>query len=264
MSRPTQATRRPTRREELGIQSRRKIVDAAAALMAERGFAGTSISAVSRRSGLPSGSIYWHFDSKEDLLAAVVEGGAALVRCPARAGRSAGGACGSRGGLARCGGAVARGAPGVPPPAAPHRPGAGRGGRNVARRHPPRPRARPRAIAPADGHAARTLRRARRRPRSTVRGPGAVRGGRGLHCAAHRARSPVRPARFRCRSRGLQGRFPAGSTSDPQFGLAWLGSSAGSRPGAPGRRASRSAPSSGCRRGGACPGSSAARSPGRA
>jgi AcrR family transcriptional regulator len=76
MSRPTQATRRPTRREELGIQSRRKIVDAAAALMAERGFAGTSISAVSRRSGLPSGSIYWHFDSKEDLLAAVVEEGA--------------------------------------------------------------------------------------------------------------------------------------------------------------------------------------------
>jgi AcrR family transcriptional regulator len=76
MSRPTQATRRPTRREELGIQSRRKIVDAAAALMGERGFAGTSISAVSRRSGLPSGSIYWHFDSKQDLLAAVIEEGA--------------------------------------------------------------------------------------------------------------------------------------------------------------------------------------------
>jgi AcrR family transcriptional regulator len=58
------------------MRSRRKIVDAAAALMAERGFAGTSISAVSRRSGLPSGSIYWHFESKEDLLAAVVEEGA--------------------------------------------------------------------------------------------------------------------------------------------------------------------------------------------
>jgi AcrR family transcriptional regulator len=68
--------RRPTRREQLGIRSRRRIVDAAAALMAERGFAGTSISAVSRRSGLPSGSIYWHFESKEDLLTAVVEEGA--------------------------------------------------------------------------------------------------------------------------------------------------------------------------------------------
>jgi AcrR family transcriptional regulator len=58
------------------MRSRRKIVDAAAALMSERGFAGTSISAVSQRSGLPSGSIYWHFASKEDLLAAVVEEGA--------------------------------------------------------------------------------------------------------------------------------------------------------------------------------------------
>ena len=70
------AARRLSRREELGVESRRKIVDAAAALMAERGFAGTSIAAVSQRSGLPSGSIYWHFESKEALLGAVVEEGA--------------------------------------------------------------------------------------------------------------------------------------------------------------------------------------------
>lgn len=76
MSRAAEPIRKPTRREELGIESRRKIVGAAGSLMAERGFAGTSISAVSQRSGLPSGSIYWHFDSKEDLLAAVVEEGA--------------------------------------------------------------------------------------------------------------------------------------------------------------------------------------------
>jgi AcrR family transcriptional regulator len=70
------AARKLSRREELGVESRRKIVAAAAALMAERGFAGTSIAAVSQRSGLPSGSIYWHFDSKEALLGAVVEDGA--------------------------------------------------------------------------------------------------------------------------------------------------------------------------------------------
>jgi AcrR family transcriptional regulator len=70
------AARKPSRREELGVESRRKIVDAAAALMAERGFAGTSIAAVSKRSGLPSGSIYWHFDSKEALLGVVMEEGA--------------------------------------------------------------------------------------------------------------------------------------------------------------------------------------------
>jgi AcrR family transcriptional regulator len=70
------AAHKLSRREELGVESRRKIVDAAAALMAEHGFAGTSIAAVSKRSGLPSGSIYWHFESKEGLLGAVVEEGA--------------------------------------------------------------------------------------------------------------------------------------------------------------------------------------------
>jgi AcrR family transcriptional regulator len=73
----TATARKLTRREELGVESRRRIIDAAAALMAERGYAGTSISAVSRRSGLPAGSIYWHFASKQALLGAVVEEGAA-------------------------------------------------------------------------------------------------------------------------------------------------------------------------------------------
>jgi AcrR family transcriptional regulator len=76
MTAPRSAARKLSRREVLGVESRRKIVDAAAALMAERGFAGTSIAAVSKRSGLPSGSIYWHFDNKEAILAAVVEEGA--------------------------------------------------------------------------------------------------------------------------------------------------------------------------------------------
>lgn len=70
------ALRKLSRREEQGVESRRKIIDAAATLMAERGFAGTSISAVSKKSGLPSGSIYWHFESKAALLGAVIEDGA--------------------------------------------------------------------------------------------------------------------------------------------------------------------------------------------
>jgi AcrR family transcriptional regulator len=70
------AERAPTRKEQQGAESRRRILDAAAALMAERGFAGTSISEVSRRSGLPASSIYWHFESKEGLLGAVMEEGA--------------------------------------------------------------------------------------------------------------------------------------------------------------------------------------------
>jgi AcrR family transcriptional regulator len=70
------AVRKLTRREQLGVESRRRIIDAAAVLMAERGFAGTSIAAVSKKSGLPSGSIYWHFANKEALLSAVIEDGA--------------------------------------------------------------------------------------------------------------------------------------------------------------------------------------------
>ena len=76
MSRTAVAVRRPNRKAQQGLESRRRILDAASSLMSERGFAGTSISEVSKRSGLPASSIYWHFDSKEGLLGAVVEEGA--------------------------------------------------------------------------------------------------------------------------------------------------------------------------------------------
>jgi AcrR family transcriptional regulator len=45
--------------------------------MATRGYAATSISAISDACRLPPSSIYWHFESKEGLLAAVMERGAA-------------------------------------------------------------------------------------------------------------------------------------------------------------------------------------------
>lgn len=56
-----------------GQASREAILDAAADIAGERGFEGTSISLVSKRSGLPASSIYWHFDDKDDLIAAVME-----------------------------------------------------------------------------------------------------------------------------------------------------------------------------------------------
>ena len=58
---------------EDGRDSRARILDAAERLMAERGYAGTSISAIVRASGLPASSVYWHFSSKRGLLAAVME-----------------------------------------------------------------------------------------------------------------------------------------------------------------------------------------------
>ncbi|MBW2273449.1 MAG: TetR/AcrR family transcriptional regulator [Deltaproteobacteria bacterium] len=65
-----------TRTQRQGARSREKILDAAEQLMGERGFAATSISAIRKESGLPASSIYWHFESKEGLLAAVMERGA--------------------------------------------------------------------------------------------------------------------------------------------------------------------------------------------
>jgi AcrR family transcriptional regulator len=56
--------------------SRERILDAAERLAGERGYTAASISLISKASGLPASSIYWHFGSKEGLLAAVVERGA--------------------------------------------------------------------------------------------------------------------------------------------------------------------------------------------
>jgi AcrR family transcriptional regulator len=55
-----------------GRASRRQILDAAAEIASEFGYQGTTISAVSKRSGLPNSSIYWHFENKEDLFIAVI------------------------------------------------------------------------------------------------------------------------------------------------------------------------------------------------
>lgn len=59
-----------------GERSRLRILDAAEKLFAERGYAGSGIAAISRASGLPPSSIYWFFDSKQDLAIAVIARGA--------------------------------------------------------------------------------------------------------------------------------------------------------------------------------------------
>ena len=56
-----------------GIAARNKILDAAGEIASERGYEGTSISLVSKRSGFPASSIYWHFKNKDDLISAVIE-----------------------------------------------------------------------------------------------------------------------------------------------------------------------------------------------
>lgn len=63
----------PKRRRRVnGEASRAKILDAATEIAAERGYEGTSIALVSKQCGLPASSIYWHFEDKDDLIAAVI------------------------------------------------------------------------------------------------------------------------------------------------------------------------------------------------
>jgi AcrR family transcriptional regulator len=70
-------TDRLTKKQQQGELSRELILDATERLMATRGYAATSISDIRKTCGLPPSSIYWHFGSKEGVLAAVMERGAA-------------------------------------------------------------------------------------------------------------------------------------------------------------------------------------------
>jgi AcrR family transcriptional regulator len=59
------------------VDARDRIVAVASELLAERGFAGTSIAEVAKRSACGPPTIYWHFGSKEGLLHEVLREGAA-------------------------------------------------------------------------------------------------------------------------------------------------------------------------------------------
>jgi AcrR family transcriptional regulator len=67
---------RPGRHEE-GARTRQRVIEAAADLIARRGYAGSSIAQISQASGANPASIYWAFGNKEGLFAAVMERAAA-------------------------------------------------------------------------------------------------------------------------------------------------------------------------------------------
>jgi AcrR family transcriptional regulator len=61
---------------QAGASARDDLLDAAERLMSERGYAATPVSVISREAGVAVTSLYWHFGSKEGLLATVMERGA--------------------------------------------------------------------------------------------------------------------------------------------------------------------------------------------
>jgi Transcriptional regulator len=65
--------RKSSRRHQQGIESRQRILDAALAIAAERGYDGTTIGLVTKETGLPASSVYWHFKNKDALLAETLD-----------------------------------------------------------------------------------------------------------------------------------------------------------------------------------------------
>lgn len=65
--------RKTDRRHRQGDESRQAILEATLGIAAERGYDGTTVALVQEATGLPASSIYWHFGSKDQLLAATLE-----------------------------------------------------------------------------------------------------------------------------------------------------------------------------------------------
>lgn len=54
-------------------ENERAILEAVLSLAVEAGYEGTTMADVARVSGFPVGSVYWHFESKEQLFVALIE-----------------------------------------------------------------------------------------------------------------------------------------------------------------------------------------------
>ncbi|POX64609.1 TetR family transcriptional regulator [Streptomyces sp. Ru62] len=69
MTRPRQGRPRHTPPSDPGTSARDQILDAAGALFVERGIAGTSTRMIAERVGIRQASLYYHFPTKEEILA---------------------------------------------------------------------------------------------------------------------------------------------------------------------------------------------------
>jgi AcrR family transcriptional regulator len=75
---PDNARRRP--KGDKRARTRAKLIDATRALIREKGYERTTLSAVAQRAGMTSGAIYGNFKNKEELFMAVAEIAGAPIR----------------------------------------------------------------------------------------------------------------------------------------------------------------------------------------
>lgn len=62
----------PNRREQLREERRRQILEAALAVFGQKGFHAANVSDVAAQAGVSQGTIYWYFESKDELLTAAL------------------------------------------------------------------------------------------------------------------------------------------------------------------------------------------------
>ena len=62
----------PDKRQQLRQERRQQILDAAIAVFAAKGFHAANVSDVAAQAGVSQGTIYWYFESKEELLTAAI------------------------------------------------------------------------------------------------------------------------------------------------------------------------------------------------
>ncbi len=60
--------------------SRRQVLDAAIRVLSQQGYAHTSVSEIAQAAGMSKGAVHYHFESKEDLIAHVLEACAGAMR----------------------------------------------------------------------------------------------------------------------------------------------------------------------------------------
>jgi AcrR family transcriptional regulator len=61
-------TEGPSKREQLREERRQQILEAAFEVFSQKGFSAATVSDVAARAGVSQGTIYWYFDSKDELL----------------------------------------------------------------------------------------------------------------------------------------------------------------------------------------------------
>ena len=82
------ATRAQTKRPPMstrGELKRKQILDAAAKVLARRGYTGTQLSEIAEEAGTQAGSLYYHFASREELIEQVLQEGVRLSFARVRA-----------------------------------------------------------------------------------------------------------------------------------------------------------------------------------